>query len=399
MEYLNTAVRSNASAIAYRLSAENASEQAHLRIQTGYFTLNGLAGLRANIDHLALNNLPITIALGANDKATIKPDVDALFTWIGCPRPLAKLCVVSCVGGLFHPKVVHLTRTDGSQLAYVGSANVTPSGFNGANIEAGILLDSRSGDPKNILDEIAASIDEWFNGTKTGVTAILGVATTTQLVADGILGIIKTPVSTGASSGAGSTTPKLPLGPLVSFPLLSSSGSAVPSPGSSSPISSKAAAPAVAAPVAVAPVVQDILVAQIGSGPRWKQANFPYSIVQNFFGMNPTGNGFVDLLPVAASGSATAAVPTKVVNVQSQNYRLELNSVSGLPYPTTGRPIAVFRRIAGGTFRYKVFFPGDPGYSALDAGLAGLYTGPTHQLKRVIINSAALTAIWSACPV
>ncbi|HEY7806705.1 MAG TPA: phospholipase D family protein, partial [Croceibacterium sp.] len=147
------------------LCQEVPGEQAHLRVKTGYFTMNGLGALKASIDHLVQNDLPISIALGANEKATIKADVDALYTFMGCPRPNAKLCVVRCTGGLFHPKVVHLTRTDGSELAYVGSANVTPAGVNGTNIEAGLLLDSRQGDPIAVLKQIAASVDQWFAST------------------------------------------------------------------------------------------------------------------------------------------------------------------------------------------------------------------------------------------
>ncbi|MBS0483259.1 MAG: hypothetical protein JSR96_14160 [Proteobacteria bacterium] len=78
MEYLDSTVRLNSNALAYWLNLETPNEQAHLRIKSGYFTLNGLGGLKASIDHLVQNDLPITIALGANEKATIQSDVDAL---------------------------------------------------------------------------------------------------------------------------------------------------------------------------------------------------------------------------------------------------------------------------------------------------------------------------------
>ena len=395
MDYLDSTVRSNNSALAHHLAQENASEQAQLRIKTGYFTLNGLGGLKSCIDHLVQNDLPISIALGANEKATIKSDVDALYSLMGCPRSNAKLCVISCAGGLFHPKVVHLTRTDGSQMAYVGSANVTPAGFNGTNIEAGILLDTRKGDPASVLDAIAASIDHWFNGVKVGVTNIASSATTQQLVVDGILGVVK-PITTssGGGSGTGQTAPRMALAPLVSFPSLSTAGQGGSAAGGA-PQASASSAPT-ATPGAGGP---EILVAEIGAGVRWKQANFPYAIMQSYFGVNPTGNGIVSLIPVDANGLASAPVPTQVVSVKSQNYRLELSAVSGIPYPTNGRPIAVFRKTQSGGFRYRVFFPGDPGYSLLSNGLSSLYAGPAHQLKRVVMSSPGLSSIWSACPV
>ncbi len=394
MEYLDSGIRSNNKAVGHWLSQEVPSEQAHLRIKTGYFTLNGLGGLKGSIDHLVQNNLPITIALGANDKATIKSDVDALYTLIACSRPQAKLCVISCVGGLFHPKVVHLTRTDGSQLAYVGSANVTPAGFNGSNIEAGILIDSRKGDPTNILDEIAASIDEWFVGTKTGVAFISGPATTQQLVTDGILGLVKQTSNAGTgATGAGQSASKMALVPLVKFPSLSAKG---PSPTTTGGTQAGTNGTNVAPPGVSG---LEILVAEIGAGVRWKQANFPYATMQTYFGVNPTGNGSINLLPVLANGGQSPPVSTQVVNVQSQNYRLELGSVSGIPYPQNGRPIAVFRKTSGGSFRYRVFMPGDPGHAQLNNGLTQNYNGPKRQLKRIVISSAALSAIWSGCPV
>jgi len=364
LQYLDSTARTGTSALGHWLSQEIPSQHAHLRIKSGYFTLNGLGALKSSIDHLVQNDLPITIALGANEKATIQSDVDGLYTLIGCPRPRARLCVVGCSGGLFHPKVVHLLRTDGSQLAYVGSANATPAGFNGTNIEAGILLDSRNGDSTVILDEIALSIDAWFQVSQPGVTNIVGPATTQQLVTSGILGLVQQNAgkASSGSSNAGQAAPKVPLAPLVHFPSL-----ATPAQGSSTPGGTGHASSNVVQSSTQVVGGPEILVAEIGGGVRWKQANFPYKIMQGYFGVNPTGNGTVNLIPVDTNGTPSPPVPTQVVNVKSQNYRLELGSVSGVPYPTNGRPIAVFRRVTSGAFRYHVFFVGDVGYAALSA--------------------------------
>jgi hypothetical protein len=143
----------------------------------------------------------------------------------------------------------------------------------------------------------------------------------------------------------------------------------------------------------------EVLVAEIGKGVRWKQANFPIAIMKDYFGVNPTASEHIDLYPVAANGAQAPPVDTQVVNVESQNYRIELTSVSGVAYPSNGRPIGVFRKIGGKKYRYRVFFPGDAGHSALNSGLAKSYQGPTHHLKRIVISSATLNAIWSACPV
>jgi hypothetical protein len=396
MKYLDSTVGTSGNALASRLAQEVAVAHTHLRIKTGYFVLNGLGGLKSSIDHLVNSDLPITIAVGANEQATIKADVDALHALIGGSRQNARLCVVTCSGGLFHPKVVHVTRSDGSQMAYVGSANVTPSGFNGANVESGILLDSREGDPLTVLDEIAASVDDLFSGAKPGVTRIAGPATTQQLVVDGILVVTRPTLpstSQGGTTGGGGTISRMKRQALVTFPPLVAPAQIQPG----IPVAAQSAG----APPQVAPstATNDILIAEIGKGVRWKQANFPIAVMQTYFGVNPTGGGTIDLAPVAANGSVSAPTPTKIVSVQSQNYRLELGSVAGVAYPATGRPIAVFRRTGAKTFRYRVFMPGDPGHAALSAGLTQRYAGPKRELRRITVPSADLQTIWSACPV
>ena len=69
-------------------------------------------------------------------------------------------------GGLFHSKVFHIKRVDGSQAAYVGSANLTGPGVDGTNIESGVVLDTRDGDAEQPLSRIASDIDAWFGGTR-----------------------------------------------------------------------------------------------------------------------------------------------------------------------------------------------------------------------------------------
>ena len=58
----------------------------------------------------------------------------------------------------YHPKTCHVRRSDGSQSAYVGSANLTGNGAV-LHVEAGIALDSAEGDPEDVLSDIAAVVD------------------------------------------------------------------------------------------------------------------------------------------------------------------------------------------------------------------------------------------------
>ena len=299
--------------------------------------------------------------------------------------------------GLFHPKVFHLTRTDGSQLAYVGSANLTPAGVGAGNIEAGVLLDTNDGDSVAVLDDIASRIDGWFATSLPEVSIVQTTADVQRCIDDGILGITKRPRTSTAAGGGTSSGPSKPtLSPLKTYtPIVPSSPVAVAAASSPSPAPT---APAPSPPTS-SPTGQDVLVAEIGGGKRWKQANFPIAIIQHYFGVNPAAKDHIQLHEVDASGAVTNVADTLVVNVISQNYRMELSTVAGISYPTSGRPIGIFRRIAPKEFRYRVFMPSDAAHPNLASYLSAKYAGPSHNLKRVIIDYGELQTLWSGCHV
>ncbi|SEL29552.1 hypothetical protein SAMN04488526_2383 [Jannaschia helgolandensis] len=396
MRYLDSSTRNVDQALGHWIENEPTTSVSHLRLQTGYFSINGLSAFGGIIAELVGADLPVSAVVGSNDRDTTKSDVENLISLVGCPRPNARVCIVSYSGGLFHPKVVHLTRADGSQLAYVGSANLTPAGVGAGNIEAGVLLDTNDGDPVAVLDDIASRIDGWFAPSLPAASIIKTRADVQKCLDDGILGLIKPPRKSIAGVGGTSSGPSKPtLSPLKTFaPIASSSPS-------SAAATSPSSAPTVSAPSAPTYSLggQDVLVAEIGGGARWKQANFPIAIMQNYFGVNPVANDQIRLHEVAASGAVTNAVDTQVVNVKSQNYRMELLAVAGISYPASGRPIGIFKKIASKEFRYRVFMPGDPAHATLAGYLSAKYAGPSHHLKRVIIDNSELQNLWSACPV
>jgi hypothetical protein len=106
---------------------------------------------------------------------------------LGLPRPNARLGVVQYANALFHPKTYHLRRDDGSQCAYVGSANFTGEGVTSQHVEAGMLLDTRDGDPDGLLNGIAAAVDDWFVMTRAGLNRITLPADVERLVSENVL--------------------------------------------------------------------------------------------------------------------------------------------------------------------------------------------------------------------
>jgi hypothetical protein len=163
------------------------------------------------------------ILIGSNDPGTLGSDVHELARLMGLPRANGDLGVVSYDEGYFHPKTYHFRRHDGTRSAYVGSANLTTSGADGLHVEAAIVLDSRTGDPADVLNQMAAAIDAWFvPPLREGFNLVTAPADIDRLVTDGVLIATRPPRQprarrTGGGAG-GSPGPRLHR--LVSIPPL-----------------------------------------------------------------------------------------------------------------------------------------------------------------------------------
>lgn len=142
---------------------------------------------------------------------------------------------------------------------------------------------------------------------------------------------------------------------------------------------------------------QPMLVAEIGAGPRWKQANFPIRVYEDFFEVPKGVVRHVVLQEVRADGTRLHPESRLGVQVKSQNYRIELGAASGRAYPKTGRPIALFLKRPGALFPYELHFPGSTDHNALDKFLRAKYKGPDHHLRRVIVDAHEVHEVYPAC--
>lgn len=399
MHYLDGSTRKPTDALGHWIDNEVAADISHLRIMSGYFSLSGLGAFLGIVNSLNTSGGQISAILGANDKATIKDDLTDYLDLVNSPRTGVRTAIASYSNGLFHPKVYHLTRMDGSEFAYVGSANLTDFGINSGNIEAGLILDTRQKDDGKVLSRIAASIDFWLGSTNSAVTPISTHADVSALVANGIVGT-KHKSSVGGGTGSGGAK-KPSLKPVLNF------GKKVkkkkPTTTSSSSI---AVVPAVSGSTTIATGSTtsgpEILIAEIGIGrtkTSWQQANIPKKLMLSFFGVGASMQGQITLHEIDSKGATTNSGLTNVFSTKSQNYRFKLSSVLGKNYPSSGRPIAVFRAVGPKEFRYRIFFPSEVGYSALQVYLNTNYLGNSHHLKRISVTSSDLMSVWPGCPV
>jgi hypothetical protein len=192
LKYFDSGSRDPAHALASWFENILKEDVSELRLQTGFFSLDGIGLLVPTLEQCKQNDYPTKVLIGSNEASTLKGDVISLVDILGVPRDSAQLGVVSFGGAFFHPKTYHIKRPDGSQAAFVGSANLTASGL-AIHVEAGIALDTRDGDAPYHLTQIAASIDSWFAEQRAGMTLITGPDTVDELVKIGVLELERPP--------------------------------------------------------------------------------------------------------------------------------------------------------------------------------------------------------------
>lgn len=143
---------------------------------------------------------------------------------------------------------------------------------------------------------------------------------------------------------------------------------------------------------------EEVLVATIGRGRRWTQANFPRRFYEDFFRAKVGSKRHVLFQPVSADGSLEELQSRESVEVPSQNYRFELTSVTGVPYPAgPDMPIAVFLRARDGVIRYIVLMPDDAPYGTVSGFLLSEWPGG-RELPRLLTTAEALRSAWPDSP-
>lgn len=187
MRYIDSGTRDASQAFGTWLAEVFGSEVHEVRWQTGFFSSDSLGIIQEPLAQLAAGSRPIRALVGSNDRSTMRSDVERLVATIGIPRQDALLGVVSFGAGYFHPKTFHVRRDDGSQASYVGSANLTGAGVASLHVEAGVIIDSREGDPVEILDAVASGVDAWFDSDRAGLHHVKSKEDIQRLVNEGIL--------------------------------------------------------------------------------------------------------------------------------------------------------------------------------------------------------------------
>ena len=184
---LDSSASTAASALGYWLDTLLDSELRSIRVQAGYADRKSLNYLCSRLSGQGIEL--VRLVLGGNQASlTADAALAALFAAKTGRDHRSGLRVVSYSNALFHPKVFHVERVDGSTAAYIGSANFTEAALGGRNFEVGLLLDTVDGDAAELLSDVAEATDFWFaDPAPDGVVVVKSAADVTRLTEAGVL--------------------------------------------------------------------------------------------------------------------------------------------------------------------------------------------------------------------
>jgi hypothetical protein len=130
----------------------------------------------------------------------------------------------------------------------------------------------------------------------------------------------------------------------------------------------------------------------------FSQVSVDQSTFKNFFNYSG-GEIEIVLTRVDLDGSSGEVESRKGrYKAASVNYYFEVGQVQGLPYPETGRPIAVFGRLKMGGFVYRVLLPGEPGYADVSGWLDRNVGTAGREMRRRIVTTENVQEAWSSNP-
>jgi hypothetical protein len=142
-----------------------------------------------------------------------------------------------------------------------------------------------------------------------------------------------------------------------------------------------------------------ILIAQVpGAGGRWSQVHFNADIIKQYFRITDREIQRVYLTLIHPDGTrGEDEVRPCVYSQSNKNFKIEIAAAKGYEYPTSGRPMLVFRERQVRTFDYMLLMPGQAGHSEISR-LCETLPSVGRGLRRAITDQATLSAAWPACP-
>lgn len=359
-----------------------------------FASYGGISALSPYIRKEKERGVNIKVVLGVDQKGTSKEALEEVLSWN----------VDSCIYhtqsiNIFHPKIYLFENIDIFTLI-VGSNNLTEMGLV-KNIECSLMIKDIKSNPVH-----SEFYDYWksiLDGTEMNLYPITQ-ALIDQLYSDGIITTEEKRTaryddghdSTSSSSSRsinfnGARIQPNPDG-FIPRRLIKARQAAQKS---NNPKASSATLESTEVTMAIE---EEVLIAEIGGGPRWKQVNFPIGIFENFFGAQRGDNNYtIQLLNIAQDGTLGEVEIRQAVTVKSNNFRFEINCVeTNSPYPgNMERPIGIFVKLGHREFVYQVLLPIHSAYQTIrDFLYRESSIRRAGELRRHIVHVEAIHALY-----
>ena len=357
-----------------------------VRWQSGFFEASVLGLFMPTLKRLAAHELDTIVLIGSNDGETKSAAARLLVDTLGLPRPNARLGVVRYADGFYHPKTIHVRHRDGREIAYVGSSNLTSRGINGLNVEAGIILDTDDGDPRELLTCIKDAAHEWFYSQPVGLFEVMNHEDVKRLEQRGILMVEQSSQRIGDESGGG-PDPLPHRTHRHALPAIPHHDSAEREDPEDEPVQE--------------PTLDgSVLIAELAGPGRWSQAAFPEWFIKNFFRVLPGTSDVLRLRPVTeADGIGAEESVSCGFKKGSKNWYYELGLAATIgAYPAQPpKPIGIFHSTGHQICRYTILMPDDESYPHVAEFLQAnrdRLERPTNELPRTIVPAKELQDAW-----
>ena len=328
---------------------------------TGMFAFASSAGVDCLIRDGAiqdfLRNFPMSLVVGI-DAITSRDTLEHLRDLEQDHERLSVRVFRNPTNALFHPKVARFEYPDGGQSMVVGSGNLTPGGLR-RNFEAFSVMRAASDETLDVT-----SWSRFFTDHATDIGAIDEAAL--ERAAQNV-------VRGGGRQRQPRTGPRRIVEAVVAE---------------------------VETPVGR---TDRFLVAHVPAAEnRWHQVGFNIDVIRRFFRIQPDSSQRVFLQECRPDNTLVEPeLPRPCVYSQiNKNHRIEIAARSGAQYPTTGRPIALFRELQTRSFAYMLLMPGEVGYEGMSELLENrenvgrVFRG----VRRVIATRADVHGVWPECP-
>lgn len=356
-----------------------------------FASYGGITALTPHILRAKIKGVKIKIILGVDQKCTSKDALEEVLSW-GADSYI----YYTLNTNIFHPKVYLFENCDYYTLI-VGSNNLTEGGLV-RNVECSLLVQDIQG--TSIHSAFYAYWKGILNSTEENLYAI------TQELIDQLYE--KKIIPSDSERAITSAEKRINIASGEQSSSIFKKSRVQKNPEGFEPKRLKRTIKTKKTAVTTSPAVgevtetpveigEDILIAEIGGGPRWKQVNFPIAIFEEFFGAERGNNDYcIRMMNISQDGSLGEIERRQAVSVKSHNYRFEIqcDETKG-EYPGDDvRPIVIFVKVNNNEFLYHVLLAKHDAYEKVKEYLYRETKNKDRELKRAIVHVEALHALY-----